>query len=546
MLLIQALIDLLVVVEQGKLPEVFGQDLLAKISVTVFQACLRPLLDQEADGSWSQSVEATAYGILILSEARRVCFFQSLSQQIDSAINRGAAYIQSIDPRPLDYIWIEKVSYASPLLTEAYVLAAAKALETPATYSVGSSLFMKVASNTSILKQVKLFQQTSLFSSCAEWKLRASGIEAMLFRPLLESRRLDIFPRDGMAEDKYFSVIPFTWTSCNNRTGTLASTSFLHEMMVISFLNYQADEFMEAVAGPLFEGRLSDLRQLINDLMQDKAGQTLADSNGSNSSKSNGHVPSGTDVDPHTASYEHVFTTLARFVTYVAKHPAVVASSPWDRKVLRQQLRTFLLAHVAQTEDSTRFAEQTGQKHKFCSPDTPFSTWVRTTSADHTSCRYSFAFVGCLLGSTLVPKGGGGDCFPSAAEKYLAAASCGHLATMCRMYNDIGSVARDRDEGNLNSVNFPEFHGAGADGVLDAEAGKKELFGLAEYERGCLVVALRRLDEAGRSGGGAGGLDAEAGRLHGRRMQIWRMFADVTDLYGQIYIVRDIASRMRV
>jgi hypothetical protein len=28
---------------------------------------------------------------------------------------------------------------------------------------------------------------------------------------------------------------------------------------------------------------------------------------------------------------------------------------------------------------------------------------------------------------------------------------------MCRMYNDYGSVARDKAERNLNSVNFPEF-----------------------------------------------------------------------------------------
>ena len=30
---------------------------------------------------------------------------------------------------------------------------------------------------------------------------------------------------------------------------------------------------------------------------------------------------------------------------------------------------------------------------------------------------------------------------------------------MCRMYNDYGSVARNRAEGNLNSVDFPEFAG---------------------------------------------------------------------------------------
>lgn len=31
------------------------------------------------------------------------------------------------------------------------------------------------------------------------------------------------------------------------------------------------------------------------------------------------------------------------------------------------------------------------------------------------------------------------------------------LATMCRQYNDYGSIVQDRAEKNLNSVNFPDF-----------------------------------------------------------------------------------------
>ena len=41
-----------------------------------------------------------------------------------------------------------------------------------------------------------------------------------------------------MEEDQYFDIIPFTWTACNNRKGTFASTSFIYAMMIVSFLNY--------------------------------------------------------------------------------------------------------------------------------------------------------------------------------------------------------------------------------------------------------------------------------------------------------------------
>lgn len=39
---------------------------------------------------------------------------------------------------------------------------------------------------------------------------------------------------------------------------------------------------------------------------------------------------------------------------------------------------------------------------------------------------------------------------------YLSRSLARHLATMCRQYNDYGSAVRDMDEGNLNSLDFPE------------------------------------------------------------------------------------------
>lgn len=54
---------------------------------------------------------------------------------------------------------------------------------------------------------------------------------------------------------------------------------------------------------------------------------------------------------------------------------------------------------------------------------------------------------------------------------------------------------------------------------------------VAEYERECCVTALDRLENETR-------LDTRAKR-------ILRMFVDVVDSYGQTYVARDIASRMR-
>lgn len=128
---------------------------------------------------------------------------------------------------------------------------------------------------------------------------------------------------------------------------------------------------------------------------------------------------------------------------------------------------------------------------------------------------------------------------------------------MCRQCYDYGSIARDRLEENLNSVNFPEFHarkegsdgnrgerraanegegtGAGLSGGIgkDGEEGEEErrkeaLFNIAEYEREGIGRAQQALEK----------------RVEIRVMRLMDLFVGVTELYGQIHVARDIASRM--
>lgn len=527
LVLVETMVDLLALIDSGSLANLLGQDLESRVLITVFQSCLWTLLKQEDNGSWNSSIEESAYGVLILSEARRVAMFADLESPLASALERGLGYLRSFHVSAPAPLWIDKVTSSSVLIRNSYVLAALrKGTAPPPEKKVATSIFngSRAARGR---KHVKLLKMTPLFSQLPEWEIQASMIESVLFQPMLHARRLDIFPRKNMEDDnKYFDIIPFTWTSCNNRRRTFAPATFLYEMMVISFLNYQADEFMEVCAGTVFQGRTDALRQLI-----DKA--FLQDLNncqdlvlGSSGIGDIGH-----------SSYVEVLIPLIKFVSYVSNHPYILEASNWDRESMKRELRTFLHAHATQLEDNTRFQDQSRQTKQHAayyetSTDS-FFHWVRTTSADHTSCPYSFSFVGCLMSARLL---NGRDCFPSVHEKYLAAVSCRHLATMCRMYNDYGSIGRDASEGNLNSVNFPEYYQPGGGDGVDAQ--KRALFELAEYERACLDDSLRRLTEMSRKTG-----DANLDRAKDRQMTIWRMFCDVTDLYGQIYVVRDIGTR---
>lgn len=219
---------------------------------------------------------------------------------------------------------------------------------------------------------------------------------------------------------------------------------------------------------------------------------------------------------------------LAKFVQFALQHPKVLQSPSSLRAWLAHELETFLLAHVTHMEDCAQLAEASGGSESSVTweqPRTTFFNWVRTTSADHTSCPYSFVFFLCLMGE------GGQSIIGNVHQRYALEDACHHLATMCRQYNDFGSVARDQDEKNLNSVNFPEFQlGTSGEEITRVELDerrKRDLLAVAEYERRCLNRVAEELEET----------------LDGRVMEQLKLFIQVTDLYGQIYVARDIGIR---
>jgi hypothetical protein len=116
-------------------------------------------------------------------------------------------------------------------------------------------------------------------------------------------------------------------------------------------------------------------------------------------------------------------------------------------------------------------------------------------------------------------------------QLYALEDACRHLAAMCRQYNDLGSVLRDKEERNLNSINFPEFVVDDKDTAATEEElvgrKKRDLLAVAEYERRCLDRVLGELELI----------------MDCKTMEKLRLLVQVTDLYGQIYVVSDIGIR---
>ncbi|KAI1364392.1 hypothetical protein F5Y08DRAFT_215094 [Xylaria arbuscula] len=540
---VRSTLKLVDLTEKGDLPAFDDIVTKSRIAICLYQACFRTLLEQGDNGSWNSSVIDTAHAIIILTEAQRFDLFRETRDEFVSAIDRAVSFVKSKTVAQASSN--KEVNYASSLLPEAFRLSALKAIAEQSNPLIGSSLR---EDTSAIPKLIKLWKYTPLFQSIPEWQIRASMIEGTLFRPIVRARRLNIFTRQGVEEDKYFDVIPVAWPTCNYRTRTFAPSCFLFEGMMAALLNYQVDEFIEAVAGVNYADNIPELRQIIDDVIISISEQKSADgiyetlweesaANGINE-LTNGYDVNGSAAGRLSTIDEvkrrEVLVPLTKFVTHALKHPSILSSSPWDQKNVTNELRIYLQTHVTQSEDNMllqqgKFTQGVMREH--------FFRWVRTTSADHTSATYTFNFISALLGSWIE---NGQDCFPSTQEKYYAAAACQHLAVMCRMYNDHGSAVRDHDEANVNAVDFPEF-GARVVDSGDVEMTKKKaaLFEVAQYERSCIEEAFRRLEAHG-----AGTRSPDARARKSRQMEIWRMFYNVTDLFGQIYVLRDIGSRL--
>ncbi|PNP74699.1 hypothetical protein FNYG_12035 [Fusarium nygamai] len=527
MLLVEASKEVLHLIDGGELSSLFDENLKCKISLSVFQAVLRIVLTQDDDGSWRGYREQTCYAILALAQARHVCFFTHMLDKIQSCIDRGVSWLKSCSFHSQDLTWTSKTAYEVGFVAEAYKIAALRSasLEVPSA-SIGHNL-TSVVPSSNLEQYMRLVRKTALFSPLEKWELRASIIESSFFVPLLQAQRVEIFPRDNFKidEDKYLSIIPFTWIGCNNRARTFASNSWLYEMMYLSLLGYQIDEYMEAVAGPAF-GDISLLHQTIDKVIDNtrvnSAGAIGTVLNG------NGHQHESPDI----AQVEHTFT---RFTNSVLNHKDVLRSSSCDQDTLRQEFRTFMHAHATQVEDNSRFSKQ-ASSDVFSSPEQSYFQWVNSTGGSHVACAYSFAFSNCLMSANLFQ---GRDAFPSITQKYLISSVMRHATNVCRMYNDFGSIARDNAERNVNSMHFPEFAECkGMGQSLDEK--KKRLSQIGTYEQGCLNRALKALERQSRDDAGD-----YPGSKEERKLEIVKLFCDVTDLYDQLYVIKDLSSSMK-
>ncbi|KAJ2993278.1 hypothetical protein NUW58_g1887 [Xylaria curta] len=413
--------------------------------------------------------------------------------------------------------WGGDVNYAYDTLSEAYCHAAALISVDPAPSSNFHTTNDAFLLPKDILGQIKkagyLIFRTPLMVNVSKAVQSVAELQAGFYFCLLQQNPVSIFPPAPDQKASYQVIIPLAFTACtvtNNHTSL--NLQLLREMMILSNLNFLVDEYMECA----IDKYLNNYREQ----------SPLSD----------------------------IATTITQYVEYILNHAAVLASPECYQDRLAFELKACLSAHVTQAEDNYNYMRQHApltngattngttdhdisagvkshngapQTRQYTKPGRTFYNWVRSTSADHTSCPFSFVFFNSLLYSTTINHKQ--NLFGKSRTAYVAEDLCRHLASLCRMYNDYGSLQRDAKENNLNSINFLEFAPLPSSGTQrdDVSWAKSELLCVAEYERRGVETSL---DVLGKE-------FAHDNQRH--VVDALRFFINVTDLFGQVYVLKD-------
>ena len=367
--------------------------------------------------------EETAYCVLALAQLASLPYTSLIRDHIDDAIASGRTYLQASDAaagayvNPASYIWIGKINYSVEHLCRGYVISALNApVPTYAPEAVSSGA--PTISEKRVKSFSKFYFRCPMFKGYPAWRMRAWLIEGYLFLPELARVRLDVFDRAEMKEDLYFEYLPFSWTAPNGMEETYASPQTIFDMIVISMVNFQMDEFFDIAVQKYGTPVINSLRSIVKSIFaKSSPGEKVPAYVFPKADRFTVDGP----ADETSTAYADIHARLARFINFIWTHPRIQKASRNDQQQLKCEMFICLNAHIDQCDDNVRLRAQESAD-LFLTPRSSYLKWVRSTGADHVSAQYSFAYFTCLLGhsANLHEDGPGEDYFPGSKIKYIA------------------------------------------------------------------------------------------------------------------------------
>ena len=550
MLMVEAFVHLIQLWARGCVPVPDEPTMQDKIIICLFQALTRTLQTQKSNGSWgSAGCETTAYAIIILTRLCSLISAPRIKLQLNQAIENGREFLSknfrhSSEP---DHIWTGKITSGSSSLYQAYIMAA---LQAPILKHSGPTIESHFEiSLAKVTIQTNYYAKQAWFANVPEWLIQACLVESHLFIPQTRDVRYAVFPSDVLEEDHRFESIPFTWIAATNLDNRAIGAEFLYQMMILSVLSRQLEDYMENVISETFAGCLFEVEDIVYSIFQE------LEVSSKDQCFCGDH---GTDRSSTATSISDVRSVLYRFISHTLNHPYVLMASERDQAQLRSELLDFLLNRVSQ---------MSGQQ--------------ASSATDQTAHPYTFAFLGCLIGNQSSNAGVGlrRDFLDTPEQKYLAADICRYMSIISFMSSnaenhqhqriqigqpkssrkslgsDVPSLSRSISSASTTSSSYPDDSLSPVSPISSVSSVSSDSPGnaffpkslnqlphnsssvpspdplqktrLLDHERRCLKVCLESISESG---------------INQRTANILKLFVEVTELSEQIYNDPNIGS----
>lgn len=542
----ESLVRLLKCWDQGKITGLARELIEERIPFVLWQGLIQTLQKQNPDGSWGKrpSREITAYALITLSNLASLPLQLELKRQTEEAVENGRSYILHGNKVPdVEYIWIAKATYSPLSISKAYTLAGLKA--SIPKYRLSPKVEGLFRSQEKEIRQyVHLYSSLKTLECFPKWRVTGSIIEANWFLTEIKKVRHGMFNRDGMEKDKYLAFIPMCLSIANNLGGFFVKADILTGMMTLILRVYQLDEYMEHIIARDFSENTESIMEVVETIFHrrcsngdlpvhlsyaygDNKKQDTTTKQQANGTMGAPTADTGSEL-PHkptiTARLSGVYGTLNALIDSIMRHPSVTSACTYDQSRLQHELRTCLLSHLTQIEDSRKhYAQQVDHDHQQV-PRGSYHEWVHSTGASHSCAPLSLAYLLCLLEQNP-------NHVLGAEVRYLIQDTCMHLSNKARLENDRASFRRDRKEKNLNSVDFPEFRVKDLPEDLSISHRKDQLSRIIEYEKRCCITALDGLRQANWDN--ASQRASIVGSLE--------FYLFLTDVYNDVYLLRDIS-----
>ena len=443
MLMVDALVQLIDLWEEGSAPILDDLLLRDKTFICVYQALTRALHDQNVNGSWGSgnNCESTAYGLLVLSKMANISSAPRVKTQLVQAVEKARRYLAD-NFRPLsepEHVWQGKNTMGSNILFQVHVLAALQVPLSKATKqkSIESRCEISLAR---IAVQTNYCARQSYFARVPKWQVEACLVESQLFLPQLREVRYDIFPQSHLQEDQYFETIPFTWLAASNFDRRFVGSDFLCHMMIISFLNRQLDNYLTHWVEEAFAGCIFEVEDSVQDVFDELECTSIKDEPCLQRRESRSSTATSA-----TAFINETHSVFQRFISYALHHSYVLTASSHDQAQLRSELRNFLLGRISQIPEQRKGSPA---EHPELDND---------AIPDQTHHAYMLAFFSCLVGNQSMASGvrSHRDFLDTPEQQYLAAAMCRHLSTVSFVSNTVSDQSLSKLQQTSSSVKLP-------------------------------------------------------------------------------------------